>query len=235
MNERTGANDTHQLLGAYLLGGLQDAECQIFEAHLASCPRCQEELEAASAIPSILNILDLQEAQQALVSEPAQDLAAPPHTPCQESSETISLLSKLASIRHRKRAAMGAAAALGLAASVVLGVFLAPIFTPEPKPDVSYSAVSDVGTQIQVGMNAKAWGTEVQFKGNKLPTDGLLSLWVVDGQGAAEKAGSWRATTTGSTKLIGATPMPLKEIRSLELRAPDSRVLVKLDAVSSQD
>ena len=235
MNENIGANDTHLLLGAYLLGGLQDAERQVFETHLSSCPRCQEELNATSTIPSILNILDPLEAQQVLVGEPAQELAAPPHLPNQESAQTISLLSKLASRRQRTRAAMGVAAAVGLAASVVLGVFLAPIFTPESKPEVSYSAVSDIGTQVQVGMNAKAWGTEVQFKGNKLPTNGLLSLWVIDGQGTAEKAGSWRATTTGSTKLIGATPMPLNEIRSLELRAPDSKVLVKLDAVSSQN
>lgn len=235
MIKNIGANDPHLLLGAYLLGGLEDSERQTFEAHLASCVRCQKELDTASTFPSLLNILDPHEAKQVLESGPLREVAVPFDIPSQEPDGTISLISKLASVRHRKHTTMGVAAALGLAASVALGIFIAPLFAPETKPDVSYSAVSDIGTQIQVGMNAKAWGTEVQFKGNKLPTDGLLSLWVLDGKGAAEKAGTWRATTTGSTKLTGATPMPLKEIRSLELRAPDSKVLVKLDALSSQD
>ncbi|WP_181149888.1 zf-HC2 domain-containing protein [Arthrobacter sp. MYb227] len=235
MKENTGANDTHILLGAYLLGGLHDSERQIFEEHLASCAQCQVELHATSTIPSILNTLDTKEAHLALIPEPELISAAPSQESFQEPAGTISLLSKLASVRRRKRAALGAIAFGSIAASVVLGVFIAPIFAPEARPDVSYSAVNDIGTQINIGMNAKAWGTEVQFRGNKLPTSGLLSLWVIDSQGAAEKAGSWQATTTGSTKLTGATPTPLKEIRSLELRDPEAKVLVKLDARLSKD
>ncbi|MEA2402744.1 MAG: hypothetical protein QOK00_3147 [Thermoleophilaceae bacterium] len=52
----TGDHTTYRdEVGAYLLGALSDAECAAFEAHLASCPECRDEVErlrpAADLLP----------------------------------------------------------------------------------------------------------------------------------------------------------------------------------------
>ncbi|MEA2418245.1 MAG: hypothetical protein QOE60_451, partial [Thermoleophilaceae bacterium] len=52
----TGDHTTYKdEVGAYLLGALSDAERDSFEAHLASCPECRDELErlrpAADLLP----------------------------------------------------------------------------------------------------------------------------------------------------------------------------------------
>ena len=127
------------------------------------------------------------------------------------------------------RAVWGSAAALAVAASVAGGVFLAPVLNPAPAPDASYRVVSAAGPRVDVGLNAKAWGTEVQFNGAELPTNGTLSLWVIDSSGRIDRAGSWNATTTGTARLSGAVPTRMGSISVIQLRDVDSRILAQLD------
>ncbi|WP_029704052.1 zf-HC2 domain-containing protein, partial [Arthrobacter sp. TB 26] len=45
------ATDRHQLLGAYLLGGLEPEEAAAFEQHLGSCADCRQELDDLASLP----------------------------------------------------------------------------------------------------------------------------------------------------------------------------------------
>ena len=46
------ADSVHQLLGAYLLGGLEPDEARAFEDHLAGCADCRGELEELESLPA---------------------------------------------------------------------------------------------------------------------------------------------------------------------------------------
>ncbi|WP_281445365.1 zf-HC2 domain-containing protein, partial [Paenarthrobacter nicotinovorans] len=48
-------NSVHQLLGAYLLGGLEPGEARTFEEHLESCADCRRELEELASLPALLD------------------------------------------------------------------------------------------------------------------------------------------------------------------------------------
>jgi len=45
----------HQLLGAYLLGGLSDDDHRAFTEHLRACAACQQELGQVSGLPRLLS------------------------------------------------------------------------------------------------------------------------------------------------------------------------------------
>ena len=47
-------DELHQLLGAYLLGGLDSADRERFARHLAACEACRDELARSAALPSLL-------------------------------------------------------------------------------------------------------------------------------------------------------------------------------------
>ncbi|MFL4472871.1 zf-HC2 domain-containing protein [Paeniglutamicibacter sp. MACA_103] len=209
----------HMDLGAYLLGGLAPDETRSFEEHLASCERCREELASFAPVTTRLGALDAQAARAMLSAE----TAAPATDP------GVELLERMRARRRTRRAWLGTAAVAAVAASVAGGVFLAPVLRPAPAPDASYEVISAAGPRVDLGMNAKAWGTELQFSGTGLPTNGTLSLWVIDSSGQVDRAGSWSATKTGTARLSGAVPTELGRITAVQLRDVDSRVLAELN------
>ncbi|MBV1779054.1 zf-HC2 domain-containing protein [Paeniglutamicibacter sp. ABSL32-1] len=208
----------HLDLGAYLLGGLEPEEASAFEEHLAGCAQCREELASFAPVTTRLGALDVQAARAMLSAEP--DVPA--------SDPGVELLDRLRARRRTRRTLLGTAAVAAVAASVAGGVFLAPVLRPAPAPDASYEVVSAAGPRVDLGLNAKAWGTELQFSGTDLPTSGTLSLWVVDRSGQVDRAGSWSATKTGTARLSGAVPTELGRISAIQLRDLDSRILAEL-------
>jgi len=56
------ASGLHQLLGAYLLGGLEPAEAAAFDQHLAVCADCRLELDDVASIPALLDAVPVSDA-----------------------------------------------------------------------------------------------------------------------------------------------------------------------------
>ncbi|BAS11329.1 anti-sigma-L factor RslA [Arthrobacter sp. Hiyo4] len=56
------ASELHQLLGAYVLGGLDPADSQRFEAHLKDCADCRTELAELESLPALLDALPVPDA-----------------------------------------------------------------------------------------------------------------------------------------------------------------------------
>lgn len=226
MNASNEPENDHVLLGAYILGGLSANERLEFELHLEGCAECREELHRASDLPTLMGTLKPAEATALLrASPPVGSVGQEPAGEPEDSADYVDLLDRMAAKRRAGRIRMGALGLAAVAASVTAGVFLAPVIRTGPTPDASYAVATEVGPQVQVGMNAKAWGTELEFNGADLPTSGVLSLWVIDHGGTADRAGSWQATTTGKTKLTGAVPTPMGNIAAVQLRDKDSKVL----------
>lgn len=208
------AADPHQLLGAYLLGGLEPAEAAAFEDHLGRCADCRQELDELASLPALLDAIPVPDAvalATAAGREPAVSVPAPAAVPRR-------LLDELSARRRKIRLRWTAALAAAAAACLALGFLAAPLVNQPPKPDASYSVQANNGLQFTVGMVKKTWGTELAVDGRSLPADGTLSLWVRDSDGGEERACAWTATPSGRVRITGATPVQLANIASIEMR-----------------
>jgi hypothetical protein len=208
------ASGLHQLLGAYLLGGLEPAEAAAFDQHLAVCADCRLELDDVASLPALLDAIPVSDAV-ALTAAAARGRAGVPPEPAPVPRR---LLDELAARRRKVRRRWVAAVAVAAAGCLALGIAAAPLVTPAAKPDASYSVAASSGLQVTVGLVKKTWGTELAVDGRSLPVDGTLSLWVKDRDGGEDRACAWTATPTGRVRITGATPVQLARIASVEMR-----------------
>ena len=214
--------EQHQLLGAYLLGGLEPADVAAFEQHLESCAECRAELDELASLPALLDAVPVGDA----VSLPGVAAGVGASIPGrgQALPETGAvpvpkrLLDELAVRRRRGRLRWSAALAAAAAACLAVGVLAGPLLSPPAKPDASYSVQAGDGIQFTVGLVKKTWGTELAVDGRSLPVDGTFSLWVKDRDGGEDRACAWTATPSGRVRITGATPLQLTSIASVEMR-----------------
>lgn len=201
----------HQLLGAYLLGGLEPEEARVFEDHLNQCASCRRELEELASLPALLDAVPAADAVALTASGGAQPLA--PIEPAPQA-----LLVDLSARRRKSRRRWAAVVGAVAAACLALGFLAGPLLNQPPKPDASYSVESGNGLQLTVGMVKKTWGTELDVEGRSMPLQGTLYLWVKGRDGAEERTCGWTATPSGRIKITGATPVQLTGIAGVELR-----------------
>ena len=215
--------ELHQLLGAYLLGGLEPEEAAAFEQHLGSCADCRQELDELASLPALLDALPVPDAVALAAAAPAGAGREPgPGVPAltvpAPAAVPRRMLDELSTRRRKARRRWTAALAAAAAACLALGILAAPLFNQPPKPDASYSVQASDGLQITVGMVKKTWGTELAVDGRSLPVDGTFSLWVKGSDGVEDRACAWTATPSGRVRITGATPLQLTNIASVEMR-----------------
>jgi hypothetical protein len=205
--------ELHELLGAYLLGGLDDADKARFEEHARQCAICRDELADLETLPDLLNAVPVPDAVALAV----------PAARARHSGEPVltvpqPLFDELAARRRHSRRRLTALVGAVAAACLALGFAAGPLLDPANKPDASYSVQADTGIQVTVGMVKKTWGTELAVDGKSLPNKGTLSLWVKDRAGAEDRACAWMATPSGRVRVTSATPLQYSNIASVELR-----------------
>lgn len=205
--------ESHQLLGAYLLGGLPAEEAAGFERHLAGCTDCRAELDRLASLPALLDAIPVADAVGLTAAVPAAQ-GEPPG----EGAVPRSLLAALAGRRRRSRLRWSGALAAVAAACLAVGVLAGPLLGQPARPDASYSVAAADGPQFTVGLVKKNWGTELAVDGTRMPADGVLSLWVKGRDGGEDRACAWTATPGGKVRITGATPLPLADIASIEMR-----------------
>jgi hypothetical protein len=209
-------SELHQLLGAYLLGGLESAEAAAFDQHLGACADCRHELDDVASLPALLDAIPVSDAVAlAAAASASRDRA---QVPPESVPVPRRLLDELAARRRKVRRRWVAAVAAAAAACLAVGVGAGPLLSPAAKPDASYSVAASSGLQVTVGLVKKTWGTELAVDGRSLPVDGTLSLWVKDRDGGEDRACAWTATPTGRVRITGATPVQLARIASVEMR-----------------
>ncbi|MET3922593.1 zf-HC2 domain-containing protein [Arthrobacter sp. UYEF20] len=205
--------EMHQLLGAYLLGGLEPADAADFEQHLESCAVCRQELDELASLPALLDAVPVADAVALTAAAGPGPARAAGVVPVPRR-----LLDELSTRRRKVRRRWSAAVAAVAAACLALGVLAGPLVNQPAKPDASYSVQAGDGLQFTVGLVKKAWGTELAVDGRSLPVDGTFSLWVKDHDGGEDRACAWTATPSGRVKITGATPLQLTSIASVEMR-----------------
>ena len=206
------AAELHQLLGAYVLGGLDAADQRRFEEHLPECADCQEELAGLERLPALLDALPVPDAV-ALTGNHRAAAAIEPSGPV-----PLAVLGELAARRRKARRRWTALVGAVAAACLALGLAAGPMLTRPPQPDASYSVQADSGLRFSVDLARKTWGTELAVNGSSMPLDGTYSLWVRDRDGGEDRACAWTATPSGRVRVTGATPVQLASIASVELR-----------------
>lgn len=232
----------HQLLGAYLLGGLEPAEARVFEEHLASCADCRLQLGELESLPALLDAVPVPDAVALAAGRPAvvPSAAVPPATSDARSlmgafSERLPqpILLKMAARRRKSRRRWAALVGAVAAACLGLGILAGPVLNQPPKPDASYSVQTDNGLQLTVGLVRKAWGTELQLEGRSMPPQGTMYLWVKGRDGTEEMACGWTATSSGHIKVTGATPVQLAGISGVELRDDNQKMVAVISVPGS--
>jgi predicted anti-sigma-YlaC factor YlaD len=213
------ASDLHHLLGAYVLGGLDSADAERFEAHLQTCAQCRADLAELESLPALLDALPVPDAA-ALTGGPRSAAATEPAT-----SVPKAVLVELAARRRKSRRRWVALVGAVAAAFLALGVAAGPLLNRPPQPDASYSVQADNGLRFSVDLARKAWGTELAVNGSSMPLTGTYSLWVRDRAGGEDRACAWTATPGGRVKVTGATPVQLASIATVELRDEDAKTV----------
>ncbi len=204
--------ELHQLLGAYVLGGLEPAESLRFEQHLQECAECRAELAGLESLAARLDALPVPDA----VALTGSTRPAPAPEPA--TSVPRAVLHELAHRRRKVRRRWAALVGAVAAACLALGLAAGPLFNRPPQPDASYSVQADNGLRFSVDLARKTWGTELAVNGSSMPLDGTYSLWVRDRDGGEDRACAWTATPSGRIKVTGATPVQLTSIAGVELR-----------------
>jgi len=208
-----GHDELQVLMGAFVLGGLSDADHAAFATHLRDCPICQRELAQLSGIPRLLDLASDGVLAPADTATPAD--AEPPM------AEPAAVLALVRARRRRSRiltsvAAVVLAAAM-LGTGTAIGLNLGRTTTPAAAARISASPGTGSQASVQVAFVTKTWGTELQVEGAGLPTAGEMTLWVYDTTGRDTQVATWTATTSGKVKLTTACASQLGDIRKVEL------------------
>ncbi|MEV7287978.1 zf-HC2 domain-containing protein [Streptomyces sp. NPDC093252] len=212
MQQGTAGPNEHETVGAYALGILDDAEATAFEAHLAGCEWCAQQLdELAGMEPMLAALADLPGTGTPAIGE---SLSARP-SPRLAEKLVDEVAERRAQKRRRSFYMVAAAAAL-----IVGGPFVAVATnggsegggSPSPTveaaaspaktafdtmPDRASATDPDSGVGATVAMQEKAWGTDgvLELKNVKGPLK--CSLIAVGENGERESMSTWSVPEWG--------------------------------------
>lgn len=181
--------EVHDLLGAYALGMLDDADKATVVSHLDGCAECQEELDfigpAAAALP---------------LADPARVAAQP--APPQELGDRVLSAIRAERPQRRTTARMLVAACLvalfvGAGAGVAGGY---AAFAPEPPPlEPVAVTIQDDHVEADAELIPHTWGMEIRLTGEGFASGETYRASVIDETGGAHPAGEFIG--------VGADPM----------------------------
>ncbi|MEV0058133.1 zf-HC2 domain-containing protein [Saccharopolyspora shandongensis] len=209
MNEEHEA--VRELLGAYVLGGLDPEDRRRFEEHLGRCAECREELSGYAGLPGLLH------------------RAGPPPEPIEPSEpEWAKLIEKARTERAappRKRRWLLAVAAVVLLGVGSLGGMAAVSWEPEGADLVAAAGVTSHG---HGKLESRPWGTAVSLHVENLPPDDHFVAWVVARDGRTEQAATWSRTPTGEARLSGASAIPRDQVSHLLVTTGSGHPLLEM-------
>ena len=213
--------DVHQLLGAFVLGGLSPQEHHTFTTHLRGCETCQQEAAQLSGLPSLLALAD-----PAAVPVGTLEMGAP------EAEQPVPPTALLHAVRRRRlrtRWLLAAAAVVLVLGGVAGGVGLAPTLGGGPDVAQRLTATGTAGssTSVQIDLVARGWGTQLDLQGRDLPTSGVLYLEVTDRHGRSWELASWSGVPSGRTTLSTACWMTPDAIRSLVIHTREGATVAQ--------
>ncbi|MET8979192.1 zf-HC2 domain-containing protein [Streptomyces sp. NPDC004539] len=260
MSPRQGAPapNEHETVGAYALGILDDAEATAFEAHLAGCEWCAQQLdELAGMEPMLAALADLPGTGTPAIGE---SLSAKPSPRLVEK-----LVDEVADRRavKRRRSFFLVAAAAALIIGGPLGVMAATggsdgggakdknvVASANPAKDVfgtlsDKKTATDASTKVTgtVAYAKKAWGTEAVIELKNVAGPEKCVLIAVGKNGERETVSTWAVPEWGyglpgakteqarnPLYVMGGTSMTPDQIDHYEVVTLGGKKLVQIDA-----
>ncbi|GGP63485.1 anti-sigma factor family protein [Saccharothrix coeruleofusca] len=217
-------NHDAQLLGAYVLGVLDEREARAVEEHLATCPRCHDELAELRAMEEALGEVP----PEALLDGPPED-------------GDLLLQRTLRQVRaerggqvRRRRVGVGLAAA-AVAAVVLGGGFAvgrgtapdgggqAASTAPAPPAGTKLGTATDpaTGARMTVQVRPAAGWVRVNASVAGIAANEKCKLIVVSKDGSRQEAGSWLVSAQGEkdgTNLDGSALVAPEDVAAVEVR-----------------
>lgn len=212
-----------QLLGAYVLGALDEQEVRALEEHLASCPDCTRELEDLRAMEAYLGEVP-----------PEAVLDGPPEGGDLLLQRTLrQVRAERGGVARRRQFALGAAAAVVAALVLGAGVFVGKATSPDATtalPTPTAEAPDPAGTKLATATDpvtkasmtvkvipAAGW-VRTNVAVNGIPEGEKCRIFVVAKDGSRQEAGSWVVSKKGATEganLDGAALVPPNDVKSV--------------------
>ena len=207
-----------ELLGPYVLGGLDAADRALLDRHLLTCSVCRKELSSYAVLPALLRLGD-----------------GPAPSPAPGPSDGA-LARTLHAVRHerlrRRRFALLASAAavvLGLGATTA-GLIAVQGDNPNTsQPAVSLVAASGSNSQGQTSLTARPWGTSVDLDLSGLPQGQRFVMWVVSSDGTQQQAATWGSTRDGVAQVTGASAFERSEVAAVRVTTTAGALLLSRD------
>ncbi|GAA3852538.1 zf-HC2 domain-containing protein [Saccharothrix violaceirubra] len=229
-------NHDPRLLGAYVLGVLDEREARAVEHHLSDCAHCRSELD------------DLRAAEAALGDLPPEALLdGPPEDGDLLLRRTLRQVRKERVGRVRARG-LGAAAAAVVVAVVVLGGGFAVGRGTAPTPDASSSTTvappdnaerklatgvdPATGARMTVEIRRAVGWVRVNASVSGVAQGRECRLVVVGKDGTTREAGSWLVSKLGEregTNLDGSALVEFSDVTAVEVRDFTGERIVSVD------
>lgn len=207
-----------ELLGPYVLGGLDSADRELLDDHLRTCPICREELASYAGLPAILR------------------LGAGPVPSATPEPSNDALARALDTVRHQ-RSRRRRLALLASAAALVLGVGATTaglIAVQGDDPETSQTTVSLVtasgsSSRGETILTARPWGTSVDLDLSGLPLGQRFVVWVVSADGTRQQAATWASTPDGDAHVTGASALDRSEVAEVRVTTTAGALLLSRD------
>ncbi len=211
-----------QLLGAYVLGALDEQEVRALDEHLASCPDCLREVEDLRAMEAFLGEVP-----------PEAMLDGPPEGGDLLLQRTLrQVRSERGGVARRRQFALGAAAAVVAALVLGAGVFVGKVTSPDGgvAQQTQTTAPDPAGTKLatftdpvtKASMTVKvvpaAGWVRTNMSINGIPEGEKCRIFVVAKDGSRQEAGSWVVSKKGAaegTNLDGSALVAPADVKSV--------------------
>jgi hypothetical protein len=221
-------------VSVYVLGALDPAEREVFEAHLDGCPTCRAELTSVAGLPGLLARANSQAGTDSVSDadrEPPADV----------------LPQVVRRVRRRRRVALLAAASavvLALAAGAGAAAWTAPGTGPGPDTvaagqarEIALPAVAGSESSGLAGLTARPWGTQVSltclYEGSPhepAPPDAPRTTYVLvvrSSDGRLEQIASWSPPPGQDVRVAASTDLPPDRVSGLEVRTAEGTVVMR--------
>ena len=220
MNSPSQCAQIRPELGVYVLGAIAPADRAVVNRHLASCPRCREEVAELAGLPAHLRKVPVADAMQ-LSGERQPDHSGPPE------ALVDGLVGRTGTVRRRRRWSLAAAAAvLAAVAAVGWAVQVSQDAAPPHRAAVSWWTASVEGYDAATGVSAavrytpKPWGTELKASVSDIRPGTPCQIWATTVSGQQAAAGGWTVTRSDPRAWYPASvPFPAASLASFRITA----------------
>ena len=212
-----------EMIGAFVLDQLDDAERTRVQAHIDGCPACQAEVAELSPLaPALLRV------------DPAR-LGAQPSPPPDLGDQVLQRIRDGRRDRRRSRVvgrvASGVLIAAALVGAFVLGLRQAPTTTAAPAVVPLAVHVDVEGVQADAGLVKHTWGTELQLQATGLENGGAYTVTFTTIEGGTVAGGTFLGTGGNPLRCSLNAALPIDDAAAVTVTDAAGTVVLDADVV----